>query len=33
MAIDSVTALFKRLVLQPQPSLKYLLTYKLSQDF
>ena len=33
MAIDSVTALFNRLVLQPQPSLKYLLTYKLSQDF
>ena len=33
MAIDSVTALFKRLVLQPQLSLKYLLTYKLSQDF
>jgi len=33
MAIDSVNALFNRLVLQPNPSLKYLLTYKLSQDF
>ena len=33
MAIDSVTALFNRLILQQQPSLKCLLTYKLSQDF
>ena len=33
MAIDSVIALFNRLVLQPQPRVKYLLTYKLSQDF